>query len=89
MSIRIKPYYCPKCQSFKRRYGVTATDEFSINHYCKSCGTECYNTEALLSMMISKKAIELWKWTQERRGQTTSQTAEQPWWKGTKNENNT
>ena len=61
MSIRIKPYYCPKCQSFKRWYSVTATDEFSIYNYCKSCGTKCYDTEALLRAMISEKAIELWK----------------------------
>lgn len=61
MSIRIKPYYCPKCQSFKRWYGVTTADEFSIYNYCKSCGTKCYDTEALLRAMISEKAIELWK----------------------------
>ena len=60
MGIRIKPYYCPKCQSFKRWYGVTATDEFSIYHYCKSCGTECYDTEVLLEMMISAKATAFW-----------------------------
>lgn len=54
--IRIKPYFCPKCQSFKRWYGVTATDEFSIYHYCKSCGTKCYDTEVLLETMISARA---------------------------------
>lgn len=54
--IRIKPYFCPKCQSFKRWYGVTATDEFLIYHYCKSCGTQCYDTEVLLETMISARA---------------------------------
>lgn len=60
MSIRIKPYYCPKCRSFKRWYGVTDTD-YSIYHYCKSCGTECYDTEVLLETMISAKATAFWK----------------------------
>ena len=68
MSIRIKPYYCPKCQSFKRWYGVTFADEFSISHYCRSCGTECYDTEALLRMMVSKNEIDLWKCMQEKKG---------------------
>lgn len=69
MSIRIKPYYCPKCQSFKSWYNVTATDEFSIFHRCKACGTECYNTEVFLKMMISEKATAFWKWMQERKGE--------------------
>lgn len=66
MAIRIKPYYCPKCQSFKQWYGVTATDEHSIYHYCKSCGTECYDTEILLETMIRLKATTFW---QEEKGE--------------------
>ncbi len=60
MSIQIKPYYCPKCQSFKQWYDVVADDDFSICHYCRSCGTECYDTEALLEMIISEKAAVIY-----------------------------
>ena len=56
MGIQIKPYYCPKCQSFKEQHDV---NEFLIYHYCKSCGTECYDTEVLLEMIFSEKATAL------------------------------
>ena len=56
MSIRIKPYYCPRCQSFKQEHDVVSM--FSVYHYCKSCGAACYDTEMLLEMIISEKAVE-------------------------------
>lgn len=68
MGIQIKPYYCPKCQSFKEWHGVTATNEFSISNYCRTCGTECYDTEVLLEMMISAKATALWEGERREKG---------------------
>lgn len=61
MGIQIRPYYCPKCKSFPEWHGVAATDELSVSHYCRSCGTECYDTEVLLEMIISEKATALWE----------------------------
>ena len=61
MSIRIKPYYCPRCQSFKQEHDVV-----SIYHYCKSCGTACYDTEMLLEMIISEKVVEDYSEEKER-----------------------
>lgn len=69
MDIQIRPYYCPKCKSFKEWCSVIATDEFPIANYCRACGTECYDTEVLLEMMISEKATALWAGENEREAE--------------------
>lgn len=55
MSIRIKKYYCPKCEQFKNSFQVTNNDAWDYDN-CKCCGTECINVECLLAMKLEKWA---------------------------------
>lgn len=51
MSVRIKRYYCPKCEQFKNSFQVTNVDAFDFDN-CKCCGTKCIDTESLLEAKI-------------------------------------
>lgn len=55
MAIRIKRYYCPKCEQFKSSFQVTNIDAWDCEN-CKCCGTECINVECLLAKKLEKWA---------------------------------
>lgn len=58
MAIRIKRYYCPKCEKFKNSFQVTNVDAWDFDN-CKYCGTKCIDVESLLESKIRIWAEQL------------------------------
>ncbi len=47
MAIRIKRYYCPKCEQFKNSFQVTNVEAWDFDN-CKCCGTKCIDVESVI-----------------------------------------